>query len=125
MQKKDKKMTIEYYVPENYFSPRLHVFEELLGMHWNEIDESVRNIQKKQMEHITHDFDLRILNYSSLSHKTNISEETRKALSDNNYELPLVIINGHVKKIGKLLSPTELANIFDGFSVQIPNDPDA
>ena len=119
-----KKTVIVYYVPKNYHSPRLHVFEELLGMHWNEVDESVRAIQKKQIEHITTNFDLRIVNYSSLNDKVDINDEIRKALVNSNYESQLVIIDSHVQKIGKFLSPEELANIFDGFSVQIPNDPD-
>lgn len=119
------KTNITYYVPLGYPSPRLHVFEELMGQHLDEIDKSIRAIHQKQLAHITKNFTLKIIpiDLKALDQETN--QEIIQIFSSKGLKLPIVLINGRVKKLGKFLSPTELAQIFDGFSVQIPNDPDA
>lgn len=118
------KTSIIYYIPEHYFSPRLHVFEELMGSHWDEVDASVRDIQKQQTAHITSKFNLRIVHLSSTPIQKVPDECVQRFLKTKGANQPIVTIDGEVKKVGKFLSPKELAAIFDGFSVQIPNDPD-
>ncbi|KRL16175.1 hypothetical protein FD12_GL000652 [Lentilactobacillus rapi DSM 19907 = JCM 15042] len=56
------KTSITYYVPLGYSSPRLHVFEELMGQHLDEIDKSIRAIHQKQLAQIFAGFSVQIPN---------------------------------------------------------------
>lgn len=119
------KTTITYYVPKDYTSPRLHAFEMLMGGHQDEIDKSVRSIQEKQFAYITRNFTLKLVHFDSSLTGLKNNQEIAKVLASKKEPVPIVSINDKVIKIGKFLSPQELASLFDGFSVQIPNDPDA
>ncbi|KRL21644.1 hypothetical protein FC98_GL000671 [Lentilactobacillus kisonensis DSM 19906 = JCM 15041] len=97
----------------------------LMGGHQDEIDKSVRSIQEKQFAYITRNFTLKLVHFDSSLTGLKNNQEIAKVLASKKEPVPIVSINDKVIKIGKFLSPQELASLFDGFSVQIPNDPDA
>ncbi|WP_283678765.1 hypothetical protein [Lentilactobacillus sp. Marseille-Q4993] len=111
--------TIIEYVPKDYQSSRLHAFETIMGLHLDEVENAdERKIMTLQNNRLlkNHSLDVVKADNKNADIIPELIKESANSIG--------VAIDGKVRKVGKLLSPSELSSLMDGVSVQIPNDPD-